>query len=206
MRRGAALLAAGVLVGVAVVLALLAFDVRTWDRTIAAADARFRTDPAPVGLWEASEVLPFEPARKLLDVDDDLEYRRGARLFRLGRPREPVLGFPRLPAFRAEAEAVLGAAAQREQDPVRKAQVLNLLGILALARAAEEEVQTANLLRESISILRRAVATDPTSEEVKTNLELVLRLRLQRVQEEESSSRRTGEAEQVGLGRAGSGY
>src|SRR5687767_9590467 len=100
MRRGGALLAAGVLLGLAVVLALLAFDVRTWDRTIASADARFRTDPSPPALWEASEVLPFEPARKLLDLDDDLEYRRGARLFRLGRPREPVLGFPRLPGFR----------------------------------------------------------------------------------------------------------
>lgn len=206
MRRGVALVGAAVLLGLAVVLALLAFDVRNWDRTIAAADARFRADPSPQALWEMSEVLPLEPARRILDVEDDLEYRRGARLFRLGRPREPVLEFPRLPGFRAEAEAVLGEAADREGDSVRKSKLLNLLGILALARAAEEQVQTANLLRESIAILRRAVAADPTSEEAKTNLELVLRLRQERVRDEESSARRTGEAEQVGLGRPGSGY
>lgn len=208
MRRGAALLGAAVLLGLAVVLALLAFDVRSWDRTLAAGDARFQADPAPAPreLWETNELLPFEPARNLLEIDDDLKYRRGARLFRLGRPREPVLGFPRLPGFRAEAEAVLGGAVEDEADPVRKARILNLLGILALARAAEEQVQTANLLRESISIFRRAIVADPGSEEAKTNLELVLRLRQERIQEEESATRRPGEAERVGLGRPGSGY
>jgi hypothetical protein len=206
VKRGLALLGAAALLGLAVLLALLALDVRTWDRTIAAADARFKANPSPQGLWQASEVLPFEPARKLLDIEDDLEYRRGVRLFRLGQPREPVLGFPRLPGFRAQAEAVIGDVAEQEGGPARRARLLNLLGILALARAAEEDVQTANLLRESIAIFRRAIAMDPASEEAKTNLELVLRLRQERVQEEFSSGRQVGEASRVGLGRAGSGY
>ena len=57
-RRHWPALAALLLVGVGVVLVLFALDVRTWQRTVAHDDLRFRVLPDSAALWKPRTTLP----------------------------------------------------------------------------------------------------------------------------------------------------
>jgi hypothetical protein len=187
-------------------LSLLAVDVLSWQHRLAAGDARFAAVPGPSDLWQPHEIVPGGLARRLLGIDDDLAYRKGVRLFRLGRPEEPALGQLDLPADRAQAEGILDHLNGQVKNRALRARITNLLGILALAAASDESTQTAALLRQTIVDFRSAVRLDPGNHEAATNLELVLRLRSQKGRREASQNRTTGTAKKVGLGGSGSGY
>ncbi|MEP6813312.1 MAG: hypothetical protein ABI990_10005, partial [Actinomycetota bacterium] len=64
-----------VLMGVALVLALLAVDVRAWQTTVARDDLRFRALPAHKGLWRPPTILPGDPASRLIGTGDAMAYR-----------------------------------------------------------------------------------------------------------------------------------
>ena len=96
LRRRLPLVAAVVLLGVATVLVLFALDVRGWQSTFTQSDARFRAQRSHIGLWRSPAVLPGDPARSVLGIDDALSYRRAVQLFWLstggrehGRPGRP---------------------------------------------------------------------------------------------------------------------
>jgi hypothetical protein len=207
VKRVRGLVLAALALGVAVVLSLLAVDVLHRESSFAAGDARYAAGPSARDLWHASEALPFGAARTVLGVDDDLEYRRALLIFERARPRVNILTQFDLPPARAQAEAEVSAAASHEQDPVRKSQLVNLLGALALARAAADTPQSPSILQESAGIFRSAIALDPNNEDAKANLELVLRVRQDQRREERSNSGRPPKSSsRVGLSETGSGY
>ena len=65
-----------VLVALAVVVALLAADVRSWQRTFASDDVR------PDATWNASPRVPGDLAAQLLGIRDDVRARRAIQLFK----------------------------------------------------------------------------------------------------------------------------
>ena len=67
-----------VLLALAVFAALLAADVRSWHAAVRSGDARFARSPADAR-WSAATLLPFDPARAILDLADGLEFRRAAQ-------------------------------------------------------------------------------------------------------------------------------
>ena len=63
------------LVVLAVLVALLAADVRGWQRTFASDDGRTSSN------WDASPRVPWNLAGRLLGVGDDVHARRAIRLY-----------------------------------------------------------------------------------------------------------------------------
>jgi hypothetical protein len=155
------------LVAVAVAVALLAADVRGWQRTLSVEDTRAGT------VWPASPRLPGDPAAALLGVADDVRARKAIRAF------QQVVGVHArlddaqpVTAARAEAEAELALVA-RGTGP-RASQAATLLGVLAFSDASRgggggSQVDTA------LAELDAAIRADPGNSVAKYDLELLLR-------------------------------
>ena len=204
--RLGSLTAAVAVLALAIVLAVLAIDVRHWQQSISSGDLRFQATPGRAQMWHASEVLPFGLARRLLAVDDDLAYRRAVRAFRLGRTRQENLGALLVPAFRAQAEAELSRLARGNGDAVRRSRALNFIGVLAFIRPSEEPVDAANRLDETVSTFRAAAELDPANEDAKANLELFLRLRGEAQRRSQEGRGSPADSPRAGLSQPGKGY
>ena len=76
----ARLIVAAALVAAAACLAVAAHDVLAWRSAMEDGDARFRTQPTTAS-WRADTFLPRDPARRLLEFDDDLAIRGGVQAF-----------------------------------------------------------------------------------------------------------------------------
>ena len=203
--RGLAL--AALALALAVVFSLLAVDVIHRERAMGAGDVRFGAGSSPRDLWRASEIVPMGTVRTMLAVDDDLDYREAMRLFKLARPRDQGVAQLNLPANRAQAEDVISRIAETEENDDRRSQLVNLLGVLALSRAAPDIAQSPELLDEAAATFKLALKDDPENEDAKANLELVLRVK--RDQERQQSGEGAGPGRnksKVGLSDTGSGY
>jgi hypothetical protein len=178
MRRLLALAGALVAVAVAVLLLLLAVDVSRYERALVDDDSVFRVDPVRRDLWKPSQLVPFGVARRLIAVDDQIEYRRALRRFALGRPRVNVFeASPEIQRHRAEAAVELWRVARSDPDPVRRSRALNMLGVLDLVGVgADEPVERMRALVRATSSFRRAIVADERNAEAKFNLEVALRL------------------------------
>ena len=209
MRREVALVAAAVSALVAVLLLVAAFDARRWDERIAEDDLRFRSAAAAEDLWEANTIIPGDPLRKLLGLNDDLRYRVGVQSFWAAHPRLPAFQHPELEAARAQAQIVLRHAAESETNEARRSEIANLLGALATAAAPRQEQQRrVGSLNAAATYFTESVRLDRTNEDAMFNLESVLR----RLQQEPRSFESPGgrlprdDASMGGLRDAGSGY
>ena len=158
---------AAVLATLAVFVALLAADVRSWPAALASGDRVEAASPSHA-TWEPPARLGGL-ARDLLGVRDDLRHRRALQLY-----RESASALQRLDNAldvqnaRTLAQNALGAAA-RDSPPQRASQALTLLGIIA-AEGGSTQADAA------LSNFTDAVRTDPGNEHAKYNLELLLRL------------------------------
>jgi hypothetical protein len=178
MRRWLALAAAAVALAAGIFLFLLAVDVHRWQSRLAADDIAFRTAETRHDLWQPSQLLPGDLARSLLGVDDDLRTRHALQIFRLGRERVPFfVASSQMIAYRSEAQALLSRAADSDRERPRRAQELNLLGILELiAVGGGDPAERQKYLPRAADDFRQAIALDPTNADAKFNLELTLRL------------------------------
>jgi hypothetical protein len=179
MNRSLALPGALIAVGIAVLLLLLAVDVRRYERALADDDATFRANPARADLWRPPQLVPFGAARGMLGVDGQIAYRRAARLFVLGGPRVHLLeATPRMQAYRSEATVALWRLGQTDDEARRRSRELNLLGVLdLLALGHNDAVERMRGLLRATASFRRAIAADEAgAEEAKANLELALRM------------------------------
>jgi hypothetical protein len=163
----------------AALLVLLAVDTRTWERTVARDDLRFRALPAHTALWRPAALLPYDPAAALLDTGNTIAYRRALQLFWYSRMGANPETRQDLPTLRAAAQRQLQDLMQSGHDTAQRSTAANLLGVLTVTTpvARQDQGAIAQILKRSTGYFQRAVAIDPGNDEAKQNLELVLRLK-----------------------------
>ena len=162
------LVLAGVCLGLAALALLLARDVWLWEKAVRDADRRAQVTRTGTSSWSAATVLPGDPARRLLGIDDDLAYRRlyvGAAQLVSGQSSGAA-------SARTLAEADLGRISRTEKDPVAAAAAANLLGVLFYTDPDDPENSPAE---RAIGAFQDATLLDPQNATAKANLELILR-------------------------------
>jgi hypothetical protein len=198
--------AAVVMVAGAAFLTVLAADVLRWRGHVERAD--FRVASTRTQIWAPDTRLPGDPARALLAVDDDVQFRRALQLFRLGNPRRPARNQNDL-NLRLAADARLADVVQTHPDTSIRSRAAMLRGLLALETARGEPLRAETNLRRALSELRTAIRLDDGNSDAKYDLELVMRL-LRTVEEESpgsGQSRRGGSDDQgAGSSPSSSGF
>lgn len=190
-------------------LAALGDDARRFGDAIRGDDLRFQLGPGPGGMWDASESFPFGAARRILAVDDDLAFRRAIRLLRLSNPRASFVGGFEEVGLRSQAELALARVEQTDPDLRRSSRAAVLLGDLAFGDALGDSTQTSIFLQKGAAKFREAIRLDPTNEDAKFNLELLLRLVRSSARsrvETEGGARGGGTSAGAGLTLPGKGY
>lgn len=154
---------------------LVAVDVGRWHDRIGADDRSAAQAPlAPIG-YAPSTIVPFDPARTLLGVDDDVALRRAIRAFVVARHTGE--GFDngdersrRVEAAQAALEQVVLTGSPRQ---VSSADVL--LGVLEFSTASAPP-GVADPAEQSANAFTEAARLDPSNAAAKFDLELVLRV------------------------------
>lgn len=175
IRRVLPLVAAVVLLGLAAVLALFAADVRAWQGALAQGDLRFRSQRSHIGLWRSPAVLPGDPARSVLGLDDALSYRRAAQLLWFSTVGTSTGGQADLAATRVDAQARLQTLMTSGATARERSNAANLLGVMTVTAPANSPTQKAEIATAK-AYFQRAVIEDPTNYNAKINLELLLRV------------------------------
>jgi hypothetical protein len=157
----------------AVFVALLAADLRNWERTIREGDLRFSQQPT-AARWDAPTTLPASLSRGLLGLGDQLAYRRAQRRF--VAVEGMGIGFDngyRAGRARGSLEVVLTNLA-RSGDRRRDSAANNMLGILAFADSRPGPATVPAPVDRAVADFQAAVELDPTNEYAKFNLEWLL--------------------------------
>lgn len=175
LRRALPLVAAAVLLGLATVLALFASDVRGWQGTFTQSDLHFRAQRSHTGLWRSPAILPGDPARVVLGLDDALAYRRALQLFWLSNVGASTGGQADLGATRVAAETQLQTLMATAATAEERSTAANLLGVLTVITPEDSATQKEEIATAT-RYFRRAIVEDPASYAPKLNLELVLRV------------------------------
>jgi hypothetical protein len=206
LRRKAAWVAAVVAVPLALVLVALAVDVLRTPGALERDDVRFEAAPnRQQGLWDGVGLAPgvVEP---LLDLDEDLDYRRTmARFLRVEPGKVEIFG-PELENLNGQVQLALTEGSAEDANPQRRSQYLNLLAAMTLARFGSDQAETESTLRRAIHLLRAAVETDPQNADAKLNLELALRNAKATNLPGTDPTGDAAEGTISGQGRSGSGY
>ena len=189
-------------------LLLLAIDVGRWQTAIARGDVRFKAAPSQADLWRTNELFPFHAARRLLQVNDDITYRETLRDFWLAQPYANALTQTNSDALRSEAIVSLAAYVRGSNEPHRRGQAANLLGVMGLGLATTDDpAQRLRFLLYSAKAFRGALTVDPNNEDAKFNLELTLRLlRREPTRTGGGTAHGPGRASGAALAQPGSGY
>jgi hypothetical protein len=207
-RREKLLWVAAVLaVPIAIVLALLAVDVLRAPGEVGADDTRF--EGAPIrqrALWDDVGFLPWRASERLLELEDDLVYRRTVWLYARIDPRKVQITRPEQEALRGRTVLELTLKSREETEPRRRAKLLNLHGALTLGRFTSDPRERDANLKDAINSFRTAVRLDPENEDAKVNLEFALRAVAASSATGENPERGAARGRQSGTGRPGGGY
>lgn len=172
MKHALRFLVPAVLAVLAILVALLAADVRAWGDAVGSGDALYSASPSTAS-WRPSARLPSGLSDWLLGVGDDVAARRALQRFRAtANTRARLDNAVEVAAARAATESALAAVA-RSRNPATAAQARTLLGVLAFgdfARGGESATQA----EAAISDFDGAVRIDPGNETAKYDLELAL--------------------------------
>ena len=175
IRRALPLVVAVVLLGLATVCALFAADVRAWQGTLTQGDLRFRAQRSHVGLWRSPAVLPRDPARSVLGLDDALSYRRALQLFWFANIGTSTGGEADLAATRVAAETDLQTLMTSGATAEERSNAANLLGVMTVTAPANSPTQKEEI-KTAIGYFQQAVIENPKNYDAKLNLELLLRV------------------------------
>ena len=126
------------------------------------------------GLWKIEGRTPR--LRSVLKLNDDLAWRQAALRFQLSRARANIQYDPSRTSSRADTQAALASAETEELTPKQSSRLANFSAILAYEEAVGDPQNGPTLLRRATSEFRRALRLDPTFDDAKFNLELLLRL------------------------------
>lgn len=191
-------------------LLLLAVDVVSSRSALSRGDARYRETPAAGSLWSPSGLAPAAVTRGLLGVDDDVAFRRAVRAVRLSARDDPTDSDPEVVLRRAKAQALLQGVISHDHDPVRRSRAMNLLGVSLLSTPSADREERATTQRVALANLQKAIEVDPSNDDAKYNLEVVLRRKagVQTVQGGPSPTRSGGQGNSRGAatGPPGKGY
>ena len=183
---------AAALVALAVLVALLAADVRSWRGTIAEGDAVFAAAPARA-TWTPSTRLGGLSGH-LLGVGADLELRRALQLYALAvGQRQRLDNALEVQTARAQAMDALTTEAL-DADGRRASQAQTAL--CALTFGSSSQGSGTAQIDASISDFTDAIRSDPDNALAKFDLELLFRLTL-------AHGVRTGQGVGGGLGHTG---
>lgn len=174
-RRALPLVAAAVLLGLAALLALFASDVRAWQGALAHGDLRFRAQRSHIGLWRSPALLPGDPARSVLGLDDALSYRRAVQLYWFSTVGASTGGQADLAATRVAAETKLQTLMTTAATAEERSTAANLLGVMTVTAPSNSSTQKAEIATAR-NYFERAVKADPRNYGAKLNLELLLRV------------------------------
>ena len=177
LRRAVPLVAALGCLGVATLLALLAVDARAWQHTLTRDDLRFRALHSHAGLWSSPAVLPGDPARLLLGLDDPLSYRRAVQLFWFSRVGTDPNTRKDVVQTRVDAQQQLATLSDSAATGEERSDAANLLGVMTVTTPAADSATQTQTLERAALYFQHAITEDPTNYAAKLNLELVLRLR-----------------------------
>lgn len=209
MRRRLLAASALLLTGVAVVLLLLAVDVRRVDASFRASDLAYREQPGKNELWRPRRILPFDAAGRMLGVGDDVAFRRGVRLFRVSAGNPNLYLDSRFDPGRGRAQITLTRVAFSDEDGARRSRAENFLGVIAFGSALRDQSSRETFLVNATAAFQAAIRDDPENGEAKYNLELAL-IWLEAVDFDNSTSsggrRRGGFGTTAGAGSSGTGY
>jgi len=158
----------------AAVLAVFAGDVLAASSTMKRDDLRFGVAPDARGLWKVEGRTPSLDS--ILHLEDDLAWRVAAQRFQLSRARANIAYDPTRTSSRAETQAGLASAETQELAPQQSSPLANFSAILAYEEAVGDPQNGPRLLQRSASDFRRAIRLDPSNDDAKFNLELLLRL------------------------------
>jgi hypothetical protein len=169
---GIRLALAGLLVAAAVLVALLAADVRAWPGGLTGGDAVYAATPGRA-TWTPSTRLGGL-AEGLLGVRDDVSQRRALQLYSVAIGLHQRLDNAiDVQTARAQALTALATAA-RDPDAQHASQARTLLGILTFGASASGGAQ--NQVDAAIADFTDAIRADPADVFAKFDLELLLRL------------------------------
>jgi hypothetical protein len=178
LRRHRAGVAALACAGLAVLLALLAVDARSWQRTISRDDLRFRALPAHRALWQPAILLPGDPASALIGTGSTIAYRRALQYFWYSRVGSNPDVRQDTPTLRAGAQNRLEQLIASAPNAHQRSTAANLLGVLVITTPTlgSDPSAVMQIFARSAFYFRQAIALDPGNLDAKQNLELVLRL------------------------------
>lgn len=199
--------AAALAVPAAVLLAVLAVEVLRVPGDVAADDVRFEAGPrVRRSLWDDLGFLPGEPGVRLLGLRDDVVHRKTVALFAQIQPGKVAVSTPELEALRGRAQLEVTLQARVEQEPHRRSQQLNNLGVLTLGRFSTDAQEASQILARGIGAFQNAAEVDPGNLDALRNLEILLR-RPEAAQLPPNDPSQGGAQGRVsGQGRVGSGY
>lgn len=202
-------------IGVAVLLlvlatfvVLLASDLHAWQQAVRAGDTRFVQSPARA-TWTTSPIIPFRLAEGILGLSSQIAFREAAQSFVVVKAAGNGLdnGYTES-RTRGVLEAELAQLA-RGSNRARDSQADNLLGILAFIDSQENGPTGPAPVQRSVGDFQAAVQLDPTNDEAKFNLELLLRELVAHGERSGSNGSTSGPARGhtgAGAGTPGRGY
>ena len=181
-------------IALALLVVLTMLSVRGWQRGFIGGDARFDATPLPATVnptgvppalpppmrWEFPNGLGARIGERLLGVHDDVAFRRALALYRAGLPNpneQQQFEYDReLPAKRIRGQRAATAVSIDDPDPRIRSRAMNMLAILLKgAPTPTDPAQQRTQILSVIGLFRSAIKLDPTNDDAKLNLELVLR-------------------------------
>ena len=144
LRRALPLVAAVVLLGLAVGLALLASDIRSWQGALTRSDLRFRVQRSHIGLWRSRRrSSPGDPrARSILGLRQLALVRQQAlQLYWFSTVGSSTGGQADLAATRVDAESKLQDLLTTADTAQERSTAANLLGVMTVTAPSNSSTQ-----------------------------------------------------------------
>ena len=129
-------------------------------------------------LWTPSTELPGDPASLLIGTGSTLRYRRALQYFWFSHVGNNPEVRQDAPTLRADAQDKLQAMMKTGANVHQRSAAANLLGVLVVTTPsiANDPSAITQTLTRSAGYFQEAIALDPSNNDAKENLELVLRL------------------------------